>query len=126
MKMITLLTLVVFALGCNWLLHSDTVKPFIPGTYSAAWKTPFSESRDTLLIDPVTENGSEGFLITRRTQLLFTNAAKKRAPEYSITKWTGSYNATDKTLLINGNGRILSFDPAGKTMRMGVIIYKKL
>lgn len=126
MKMITLLTLVILMMGCNGLLHPDTVKPFIPGTYSAAWKTPFSESRDTLLIAAGSENGSEGFLITRRTQLTFTNAAKKRAPEYSIAKWTGTYNTTDKTLLINGNGRVLSFDPTGKTMRMGVIIYKKL
>jgi hypothetical protein len=126
MKMITLLTLVVFTLGCNGLLHSDIVKPFIPGTYHASWKTAFSNAVDTMQISSASEGGSEGYLIIRRTHLEFTNAAKKRGPEYSITNWMGRYNETDKTIVVNANGRVLSFDPANKTLKMGVIIYTKL
>jgi ribosomal protein L28 len=126
MKMIALLTLVIFLMGCNGLINADKVKPFIPGTYLASWKTSFSNAVDTMLIAPVTENGSEGYLITRRTHLQFINAANKRAPEYSITKWTGSYNHQDKTIVVQSNGRVLSFDPSANVMRMGNIVYRKL
>jgi hypothetical protein len=126
MKMISLITLVVFLLGCGGLANSDKVKPFIPGTYLASWKTSFSNAVDTMTIAAVAENGSEGYLITRRTHLQFINAAKKRAPEYSITKWIGSYNAADKNIVVNTNGRVLSFDPDNKLLWMGSIIYKKL
>jgi hypothetical protein len=126
MKMIAVLTLVIFLMGCNGILNSDKVKPFIPGTYLATWKTSLSNAVDTMTIAAVAENGSEGYLITRRTHLQFINAAKKRAPEYSITKWVGSYNATDKNIVVNMNGRVLSFDPDNKLLRMGSIVYKKL
>jgi hypothetical protein len=126
MKMITFLTLVILFIGCDGLLHTDNVKPFIPGIYLASWKTSFSTAVDTMSIAAVAENGSEGFLITRRTHLDFINAAKKRAPEYSITKWVGAYNAADKTLIVQSNGRVLNFDPDNKLMRMGSIVYKKL
>ena len=126
MKMITFFTVVILFIGCDGLIHSDNVKPFIPGIYLASWKTSFSNAIDTMSIAAVSENGSEGFLIIRRTHLNFINAAKKREPEYSITKWMGSYNATDKTIVVNSTGRILSFDPDNKLLRMGSIVYRKL
>ena len=126
MKMITFLTLAILFIGCDGLLHSDNVKPFIPGIYLASWKTSFSTAVDTMHIASVSEKGSEGYLITRRTHLQFINAAKKRAPEYSITKWVGNYNSSDKTIVVPVNGRVLSFDPENKILKMGAIIYKKL
>lgn len=126
MKMITFFTLVILFVGCDGLLHSDNVKPFIPGIYLASWKTTFSVAVDTMQIAAVSSNGSEGYLITRRTHLQFINASKKREPEYSITKWIGSYNATDKTILVPVNGRVLSFDPDNKLLCMGSIVYRKL
>ena len=126
MKMITFLTLVILFIGCDGLIHTDNVKPFIPGIYLTSWKTSFSTAIDTMLIASVSEKGSELYSITRRTHLEFINAAKKREPEYSITKWTGSYNAADKTIVIQSNGRILSFGPSANVMRMGAVTYKKL
>jgi len=69
MILLPVLTVIVFLFGCNGLLHSDSVKPFIPGTYLASWKTSFSNAVDTMTITAVSENGSQGFLITRRTHL---------------------------------------------------------
>jgi len=125
MKMIMILTAMIFFIGCGT-FNSDKVKPFIPGTYLASWKTSFGVAVDTMQITAVSENGSEGYLIVRRTHLQFINAAKKRAPEYSITKWVGSYNTADKNILIQSNGRVLNFDPDNKIVRMGAIVYRKL
>jgi hypothetical protein len=125
MKMILILTAIVFLFGCK-AFNSDNVKPFIPGTYLSSWKTSFSHAVDTMSIALSIENGSEVYSITRRTHLDFIGLAKKRTPEYSITKWTGSYNASAKTLIVNSNGRVISFDPDNKTLRMGNIIYRKL
>ena len=125
MKMITIFTLVIFLIGCST-FNSDKVKGFIPGTYLSSWKTAFSNAVDTMQITAISENGSEGFLIIRRTHLEFTGAAKKRAPEYSITKWIGSYSATAKTIVVEKNGRVISLDPDNKSLRMGNIVYRKL
>ena len=126
MKIVIVLMLVIFLTRCNGLMNSDKVKPFIPGTYMASWKTSFSNAVDTMIITATSPNGSEGYLITRRTHLQFINAAKKRSPEYSIIKWMGSYNTGDKTVVVPANGRVLSFDPDNKLLRMGSIVYRKL
>jgi hypothetical protein len=126
MKMIIVLVVVVVLMGCNGLMNPDKVKPFIPGTYYASWKTSFSNAVDTITITPVSEKGSEGFLIVRRTHLQFINAPKKREPEYSITKWQGTYDASNKNVVVLANGRVLNFDPDNKLLRMGSIVYKKL
>ncbi len=112
--------------SCNSLFNPDNVKGFIPGVYCTTWTTAFSEARDTLLIETITRQGSEGYIITRRTHVDFMNAAKKREPEYSIVKWTGTYDAINKIIQINNNGRVLSFDINKKEMKMGVVTYKKL
>lgn len=127
MKILMLLfSLTLLLQSCNSIFNPDNVKSFIPGVYCTAWKTAFSEARDTLNIETITLQGSEGFIITRRTHVDFMNAAKKREPEYTIIKWTGTYDASNKTLLINNNGRVLSFDTNKKEMKMGVVTYKKL
>ncbi len=118
--------LVVVILSCNNLIQADTVKVFIPGTYSADWSTEFNQTKDTLLLEPLTENGSETFRITRRSHIEFINAAKDKAPEYKIAKWTGTYDVKTKTIFINNNGRVLSFDPKKEIMWMGTTMYKKL
>jgi len=124
MKMILIISSVVtFLFGCN--SFTDKVKPFVPGTYIATWKTAFSVAVDTMNIS-APSGGSETFSIVRRTHLQFTNAAKKREPEYSISKWQGTYNTNDKTLVVQSNGRIISFDPDNKVLRMGAIVYRKL
>ncbi|MGC4102313.1 hypothetical protein [Ferruginibacter sp.] len=112
--------------GCNGIMKNDSVKSFIPGIYYSSWKTAFSESNDTLRIETMAENGSEGYRITRRMHVDFINAAKNRPPEYKIENWLGIYNSANKTVTINSNGRVLLFDMNKKQLIMGVITYKKL
>ena len=93
----------------------------IPGTYAAAWSTEFTEARDTIIIKPVPAHGSIVYSITRKTYMLFL-----KKPEFKMVHWTGTFNDENKTIIINNNGRVLSFDPAGNEMSMGATVYKKL
>ena len=127
MKMLcTLIVIALLAAGCGQLLNRDKVKDFVPGTYVSSWKTAYSQSRDTIQIDLNASEGSEIFLIVRRTMTEYTGNDKKRPPSYKIAKWTGVYVTGSKTITIQNNGRILMFDPPKGTMAMGVTVYKKL
>lgn len=126
MNTILIACLVVVLLSCDNLNKSDNVKSFIPGTYSSEWETEFNKTKDTLLVQELTQSGSETYQITRRSQVVFINAAKNRPPEYRLIKWAGTYDSKTKTIFINNNGRVLSFDPTKAIMWMGTIMYKKL
>lgn len=126
MNTILFACLVVVLFSCNNLNNSDNVKSFIPGTYCSEWETEFSKTKDTLLLQQLTQNGSETYQITRRSQVIFINTAKNRPFEYRLIKWAGTYDSKTKTIFINNNGRVLSFDPMKATMWMGTIRYQKL
>ena len=97
------------------------VKDNIPGTYFTGWTTEFTEARDTMIIEPSVKNGSGTYEVTRRTFMLY-----QEKPQYKLVHWTGSFNSGNKTIIINNNGRILSFDPQHKEMKMGSTTYRKL
>lgn len=124
----TLLLLLVseFLISCNPFAAESTVKDFIPGTYATSWSSQFSNVADTIIIEPLTVSGSEGYGITRRTRIEFAGPLSKKEPEYKITRWLGIYNKDNKTIIINSNGRVLSFDTNANEMMMGIVIYKKL
>lgn len=127
MKMIsTMFLIVLLAAGCGQLLNRNNVKDFAAGTFVSSWQTAYSQSRDTIQIEPTASEGSETFLIVRRTLTEYSGNEKKRAPSYKIVKWTGVYMSESKVITIQNNGRMLSFNPAEKTMTMGVTVYKKL
>lgn len=127
MKMIILFSFIVCLLvGCTAFTGSHDVKEFIPGTYISSWRTEFNASTDTLLIEPLVEHGSESYLITKRTFVIYFNGDKERDPTYKITRWTGLYVPESKTLFVNNNGKVFSFDPVKKVMKVGPTIYKKL
>jgi hypothetical protein len=108
--------------GCY---KDDNVKEFVTGTYITEWKNEFNESRDTIIIEPLTNAGSKTYKITRKTFFHYTNL-RKRKSEYKVLRWTGCYDEKQKTVMIHNSGRILSFDPAKFEMKMGTITYKKL
>jgi len=97
------------------------VKDYIQGTYITEWTTEFTEARDTMFIEPAVKEGSGTYQVTRRTYMLYQNK-----PQYKLVHWTGIFNSGNKTIIINNNGRILSFDPQNKEMKMGSTTYKKL
>lgn len=100
---------------------TQPVKDYIPGVYTAEWTTEFTEARDTFAIENSVRQGSGIYQITRRIYMLY-----QKKPQYKLVHWTGTYNNTNKTIIVNKNGRILSFDPANNEMKMGSTTYKKL
>eukprot|EP01035_Chromulina_nebulosa_P064813 gene64813-88664_t len=111
--------------GCK-LGGEKKVREFIPGTYITEWDNGFSTARDTILMKPSPAEGGGGYSITRRTFYRQSVKGKTLNPKYKIARWTGRFNQQDMTVVINKNGRILSFDPDKNEMRMGSAIYKKL
>lgn len=107
--------------GCNVFSPGEAVRDAIPGVYAAEWVTEFTVARDTILIEPAVRAGSGTYQITRRTAMLY-----QHKPQYKIVHWTGVFNSRNKTIVINNNGRILSFEAAGGRMKMGSTMYKKL
>lgn len=128
MKMLyALAVMVLSAVGCGRFFNKDQVKAFAVGTFVSSWQTDYSQSRDTIQIEyNGSAEGSETFLIIRRTFTEYTGYAKKREPSYKITKWTGVYLSDSKTIAVQQNGRSLSFDPSERGMTMGVTVYKKI
>ena len=126
MYYLLLLMLLTILSGCNMLNSKGKVRDFIPGTYVSAWSSSYSQTRDTLLIEPITEDGSVTYTITRRTYIEYNASFKKREPEYKIERWMGSYDPGAKTVVIENSGRILSFDPDKQEMKMGIVAYKQL
>jgi len=118
--MIILLFLIA---GCK---RGTGVREFIPGTYVTEWDNGFSSVRDTMLLEPATAGGSEGYLISRRTSYTQLIKSGTNKPRYKIARWTGSFDTKTKTVVVDKNGRVLTFDPAKNEMRMGSAIYKKL
>jgi len=100
---------------------STPVKDYIPGTYTTEWITEFANARDTIQIQPLPKDGSSVYQVTRRTYYVY-----QQKPSYKLVHWTGTFNSASKTITINSNGRILSFDPSHNEMKMGSTTYKKL
>lgn len=123
MKLILLLLVVcsLLGFGCGLMSAEKQVEDFIPGKYVTEWTTDFTEGRDTMLIEPAVEGGSQTYQVTRRTYMLYRDK-----PQYKLVHWVGVFNGNDKTIAINNNGRILSFDVKAKEMKMGTTVYKKL
>lgn len=120
------LVVVLMLMSCTGLLKSDDVKYFIPGTFLSTWKTEFSESTDTITIEPQIKHGSEAYAITRRTRTIFFNDGRRADPDYKIRNLTAYYDPERKTLLIENDGSILSFDIDKKEMKRGSIAYRKM
>jgi hypothetical protein len=117
-KKIYLLTLFLFLIftGCQEYSTEN-----ICGIYVVQRNDEFAKTNDTLIISKP-EKG--GFEITRKILSQYFNKNKK--PFYKINHWTGNFNAADKSLLINNNGRILYFFPERNELQSGTIIFKKM
>ncbi len=113
-------------LSCQEFSAGARVKDFIPGTYASTWTGPYSKTSDTISITTIQKEGSEVYLVTRRTKLEYIGSTVARPPEYKIVHWTATWQESSRTILVHNNGRLLSFDPAADELKMGVITYKKL
>jgi hypothetical protein len=123
MKNVCLLTLAVMFLfqGCTE-YSNQKMKCIISGIYVAKWNDEFAKTYDTLTIEGESEN--EVFQISQKMLSEFFN--KSKMPVYKIHHWTGNYNAVNKCLLINNNGRMLFFFPERNELKSGTITFKKM
>ena len=116
-------TAVFILCSCN--SKVEHMKRFIPGTYATSWKTEFGSSLDTLVIERSITNGSDIFTITQKTMLLFTPGRFKDS-EYKIHRSIGVFDEANKTVIMQRDGSILSFDPDNMVMSFGATPYKKI
>jgi len=94
----------------------------ICGIYIVQRQDEFATTNDTLIISKIKESGS--FDITRKISSKYFRKNKK--PFYKVSHWTGSFNTTDNSLLINNKGRRLFFFPERNELQSGIIIFKKI
>ncbi len=107
-------------------LKTDPVKSYIPGTYISAWQTQFSNALDTLIIEPKKSKSGELFTITRKTFVNFNPGGRSQEPEYKIRRSVGLYDESNRTVVIENDGSILSFDPSKNLMQRGNTPYRKI
>ena len=102
--------------GCNTVGKDDWA-----GVYTAEWTTAFTVVRDTMLIEPPASRGSNAWLVTRRSFMVY-----QQKPQYKLVRWVAVPEHKNNLLMITNNGRVLSFDPVNREMKMGSTVYKKL
>src|SRR5690349_10285226 len=103
--------LLLLILGCGILTAKDQVKGFIPGTYIRHYTDEYTESYDTITIQPITPAGSDGYAITKRSRFEKINDAGKKEPGYELKHWSGVYDEKTKTLWLESAGKRMYFDP---------------
>ena len=107
-------------------LNKDTVKDFIPGVYYRHYMDEYTNSYDTVEIKLVTNEGSEGYVLNKRTRYQKMIEGQKTSFAYKKEQWFGSYEKDSKTLYIGKSGKRIYFDPKEGELKMGDMPYKKL
>ena len=125
MKTLPILFTLIIA-SCNSILTSDdNIQSFLPGTYVRYLEGEYSIGHDTLII---TESNQKGNTYTIVRHLSYQKIIEKALhPEaYKTEEWAAIYNPTDKVLVEQKEGRILSFVPEKNMLLFGSAEYKKV
>jgi hypothetical protein len=101
----------------------DSIQSFIPGTYVNSAKGDFGQAEDTLIIDAVSNNT---YLITRRTGYHAFRDGKVLPKRYKLQKLAGFYDAQKQVLNETTNGRVFSFEPDKRLLKVNKATYTKL
>ncbi|GEM_PF-1271315 len=128
MKLLLIGLMVLAAFTLVWftavkLLKRDKVEDWITGVYIRLISNDFSQGTDTLTI---TKKTGHQFLIKRRGSYRRLLDGEIFDPEYKSEDWLGVYD--DKTQLLHEqqHGKVLSFQPGERTMKVGTAEYKKI
>jgi hypothetical protein len=98
---------------------------FIPGMYVKQFAQQYNTGSDTLVIEVV--NSSVGrYVITRCLSYTPINDGKKLKQQQQMAKWLGSYNRDSKQLIVQPNGKVLTFSQEKQCLYMGNGIYQKI
>lgn len=126
MKIIISVSILVLAMYSCSLIGSDKVKPFIPGTYIRHYTDEYTDSYDTITIQPITPAGSDRYAITKRSRFEKIDDAGKKVPGYELKHWMGVYDEKTKTLWLQAPGKRMYFDPVKSELKIGTEPYKKI
>ena len=118
--------LMIVVYGCRGTLKKDEVKELIPGIYVRYYTDEYSNSFDTIEIRLTATEGSEGYIITKKTSIQKQNNEGKIAQEYQVKRWNGFYDETTKTIWLSSTGKRIYFDFARNELKIGENPYKKL
>ena len=112
--------------GCDIITSKDQVKGFIPGIYIRHYSDVYTDSYDTIAIQPVTPGGSDGYVITKKSRFEKLNDDGKKLPGHLLKHWTGTYDHKTKTIWLPSSGKRMYFDPAKGELKIGAEPYKKI
>lgn len=121
----------LFFIGFFQIACKDDVQTSIPGTYYCAFKDSIYENTyvtgfDTLRIVKQTTSGSETYRVDRFLRFTRTVDGETQPEEAQHETWTGSYEASDKTLYIKNTGKSIAFDTNKKLANIDSKVYVKL
>lgn len=123
-------TLIAFIVKCLLfvLMLDGCSRPeidFIPGTYVKQFVQEYNEGCDTLAVTVV--NPLDGsYAVSRHLNFTPIKNGKKLKPQLQIAQWFGMYNKNSKQLMIQPNGKVLTFSEEKQCLYIGNSIYNKL
>lgn len=124
--LITIYGLFYFSLtSCNG-LNKDEVQDFIRGVYCRHYMDEYTNSYDSVEIKLITKEGSEGYVVNKKSRYQKMIDGKKTPFDYKTEQWFGNYEKDSKTLYIEKSGKRIYFDPKEGELKMGGMPYKKL
>lgn len=103
---------------------SDSVKPFIPGTYVRFSSHDMGVENDTLIIEPMNEENS--FQITRKWRYDRTIDGVKYPSTYQKQNWSGIYDNEKKAIIENTRDKIITFAPDKGKLYVNTTEYSKI
>lgn len=128
MKILIIGLMMLAAFALVWftaakLLKRNKVEDWITGVYIRLVSNDFSQGADTLTI---TKKSSSQFLIKRRSSYRLLLDGQVFDPEYKTEDWLGVYDDRTQLLHEQQHGKVLSFQPGERTMKVGTAEYKKI
>ncbi len=122
---IFLIVATILLMSCNGLSGTSNVRTYIPGTYARIVNNEFSTGRDTLIISELSKAGNNYRIIHKLTFQRIADGKTLR-PERKQEIWNAVYNQQEKLLHETVKGKLLSFNPEGRTLFVGTSEYKKI
>lgn len=112
-------------MNCTSLPGTDNLRSYIPGTYARIVNNEFSSARDTLVISELSKAGNNYRIVHKITFRRIVEGKSSR-PERKLEVWNAVYNEQEKLLHETVRGKLLSFNPEGRTLFVGTSEYKKI
>ena len=109
--------------GCA--LSGDNIKEFIPGMYVKEFQQQYASGSDTLVIT-IADETTNSYNIERHLSYLPMHDGKVLNRQNETAAWYGIYSKDNKQMIVQPNGKIISFSPEKNCLYIGNSTYKKV